>query len=127
MASLDDESQEDFRVNENFGIYKGALYESIIGESLVKQGYDLYYYKREDSKLEQDFFVRTQKSLVPVEVKARNGNAKSMKTLIESSHYSDIQFGIKFCHGNVGFQNKVYTFPYFCAFLLRRFLAQLQC
>ena len=127
VASLDDESQEDFRVNENFGIYKGALYESIIGESLVKQGYDLYYYKREDSKLEQDFFVRTQKSLVPVEVKARNGNAKSMKTLIESSHYSDIQFGIKFCHGNVGFQNKVYTFPYFCAFLLRRFLAQLQC
>ena len=125
VASLDDELQEDFRVNENFGVYKGALYESIVGESLVKQGYELYYYKRDDSKLEQDFFVRTQKSLVPVEVKSQNGNAKSMKTLISSEHYADIKFGIKFCHGNIGFQNNIYTFPYFCSFLLKRFLSQI--
>ena len=125
VASLDEDAQEDFRANQNFGVYKGALYESIVGESLVKQGYELYYYKRDDSKLEQDFFVRTQKALVPIEVKAQNGNAKSMKTLISSEHYGDIKFGIKFCHGNVGYQNNIYTFPYFCSFLLKRFLKQL--
>lgn len=126
VASLDDEAQEDFRVNENFGVYKGALYESVIGESLVKQGYELFYYKREDSTLEQDFFVRTKKSLVPVEVKAKNGNAKSMKTLITSKHYGDIKRGIKLCDGNIGLQNDIYTFPYFCSFLLKRYLKEVE-
>lgn len=41
-----------------------------LGEALVKSGYELYYYKREDSTLEEDFFVRTASELIPVEVKA---------------------------------------------------------
>ena len=36
--------------------------------------------------------------------------------------YPDIKFGIKFVNGNIGFQDNIYTFPYFCAFLLRRYL-----
>ena len=47
-----------FGMNYNMNIYKGGLYENMIGEALYKQGYDLYYYKRENSTLEQDFFVR---------------------------------------------------------------------
>ena len=49
IAMLDEETQEDLRVNKNLGIYKGALYESIVGEALYKQGYALYYYKREQA------------------------------------------------------------------------------
>ena len=45
-------------------VYKGALYENVIAEALCKQGYELFYYKKESSTLEQDFFVRTKKSLV---------------------------------------------------------------
>ncbi len=56
-------------------VYNGALYENAIGESLVKQGYSLFYYKRENSTLEEDFFVRTKKSLVPVEVKSTNNTS----------------------------------------------------
>ena len=41
------------------------MYESIVSEALRKSGYDLYYYKKEDSTLEQDFFVRTREWLVP--------------------------------------------------------------
>lgn len=122
IASLDDESQEDLRVNDNLGVYKGALYENIIAESLVKQGYSLYYYKREDSTLEEDFFVRTKKSLVPVEVKAVSGRSKSLRTLILSEHYPDIKYGIKLSINNIGFDNNIYTFPYFCSFLLKRYL-----
>lgn len=122
IASLDDESQEDLRVNDNLGVYKGALYENIISESLVKQGLGLYYYKREDSTLEEDFFVRTKKSLVPVEVKAVNGRSKSLRTLISSEHYPDIKFGIKLSKNNIGFENGIHTFPYFCSFLLKRYL-----
>lgn len=124
VAQLDDEAQVDLRANKNLGVYKGALYENVVGESLVKQGYSLYYYKREDGKLEQDFFVRDTQSLIPVEVKATNGTAKSLATLIDSEKYADIKYGIKFIKGNIGYNGKFYTFPYFCSFLLKRYLSE---
>ena len=122
VAMLDEEAQEDLRTNKNLGVYKGALYENVVGEALVKAGYKLYYYKRDDSTLEQDFFVRTASALIPVEVKAKNGTAKSMRTLISSEKYADIHCGIKFTGGNIGYSDDIYTFPYFCAFLLKRYL-----
>ena len=79
-----EEAQEDLRANKNLGVYKGALYENVVGEALVKSGYELYYYKREDSTLEEDFFVRTASELIPVEVKAKSGKAKSMQAMIEN-------------------------------------------
>lgn len=82
----------------------------------------MFYYKREDSTLETDFFVRSAISLIPVEVKAKTGKAKSMKTLIDSARYPDIHYGFKFSKNNIGHENGIYTFPYFCTFLLRRFM-----
>lgn len=122
VSMLDEESQDDLRANKNLGVYKGALYENIVGEALVKSGYDLYYYKREDSILEEDFFVRTAENLIPVEVKATNGRSKSLRTLINSERYPDIKYGIKFTGGNIGYSDDIYTFPYFCAFLLKKYL-----
>ena len=122
IAMLDDESQEDLRVNKNMNIYNGGLFESIVGEALVKSGCKLYYYKRENSTLEEDFFLRTRDSLVPVEVKASNNRSKSLSTLIGSEKYPDIRFGIKLINGNIGFENNIFTFPHFCSFLLKSFL-----
>ena len=122
ISMLDEEAQDDLRANQNLGVYKGALYENIVGEALVKSGCQLYYYKRDNSTLEEDFFVRTKDSLVPVEVKAGNNRSKSLQTLISGKNYGDINFGIKLCRGNIGYQNDIYTFPYFCAFLLKQFL-----
>lgn len=122
VALLDDEAQEDLRANKNLSVYKGALYESIVGEALVKSGYGLYYYKKDNSTLEQDFFVRTANTLIPLEVKSTNNKAKSLSLLVSSEKYSDIEYGIKLCAGNIGFNNGVYTFPYYCAFLLKRYL-----
>ena len=123
VAMLDDAAQDDLRMNKNLGVYKGALYENIVGEALVKCGYELYYYKREDSTLEEDFFVRTASDLIPVEVKAADGRSKSLRTLIEGKKYSDIHFGIKFAGRNIGYSDNIYTFPYFCTFLLKRYLS----
>ena len=122
VSMLDEESQEDLRANKNLGVYKGALYENMVGEALVKQGYRLFYYKRDDSTLETDFFIRSAASLIPIEVKAKDGRAKSMKTLISSDHYPDIRYGFKLSGNNIGHEDRVYTFPYFCAFLLKRFM-----
>lgn len=125
VAMLDEEAQDDLRANKNLGVYKGALYENIVGEALVKSGYSLYYYKRDDSTLEEDFFVRTREELVPLEVKAKRGTAKSLRTLIQSNKYEDISWGIKFSAGNIGVSDDIYTFPYFCAFLLKEYLKSL--
>lgn len=122
IAMLDEEAQDDLRVNKNMNVYKGGLYESIVGEALVKSGCKLYYYKKENSTLEEDFFLRTKTKLIPVEVKAANNKSKSLSTLIESEKYSEISYGIKLCNRNIGFENNIYTFPHFCTFLLKRYL-----
>ncbi len=44
--------------------------------------------------------------------------------LIEKDKYSDIHYGIKLCSKNVGFNGKFYTFPYFCTFLLKRYMLE---
>ena len=89
---------------------------------LKNAGFDLYYYKKENAQLEMDFFVRTAESLVPVEVKAKDGATASLNNLISFSSYEDIRFGIKLGQKNIGFNGKFYTIPYFCVFLLKRFL-----
>ena len=122
LSQLDDESQAEFRANRNLNTYKGGLYENIVAEALAKSGADLAYYKREDSTLEMDFFMRTMESLVPIEVKAGSARAKSLSTMIKSEHYPDITWGIKLKKGNVGFENDILTLPQWSAFLLRRLL-----
>ena len=95
---------------------------TILYEALKKAGCGLYYYKKDDSTLKEDFFMRTADNLVPVEVKATNNMARSLNTLINSDKYPDIKFGIKVVGGNIGCNNNVYTFPYFCTFLLKEYL-----
>ena len=122
ISTLDEEAQDDLRANKNLGIYKGALYENFVAEAFLKQGLGLYYYKKENATLEEDFFVRTKDVLIPVEVKANKNSSKSLNQLISNKNYSDIHYGIKLGDSNIGFENNIYTFPYFCAFLLKRYL-----
>ena len=122
ISTLDEEAQDDLRANKNLGIYKGALYENFVAEAFLKQGLGLYYYKKENATLEEDFFVRTKDVLIPVEVKANKNSSKSLNQLISNKNYSDIRYGIKLGDSNIGFENNIYTFPYFCAFLLKRYL-----
>ena len=124
IGSLDEEAQEDLRNNKNFNTYKGAIYENIVGDMLVKQGYKLYFYKNEKGTIEMDFFIRDKDSLIPVEVKATDGATVSLNNLIESEKYKDIKYGIKLGYKNIGFNGKFYTFPYFLTFLLKRYLKE---
>ena len=124
IGSLDEEVQEDLRNNENMNTYKGALFENIVGDMLVKEGYDLYFYKDDSKKIEMDFMIRDKNSLIPIEVKANDNATVSLNNLINNNLYKDIKYGIKLCNKNVGFNGKFYTFPYFLTFLLKRFLKE---
>ncbi len=126
IASLDEEAQEDLRANKNLGTYKGAIYENIVADMLVKQGYPLYYYSNDRPPIEMDFFVRDTGSLIPIEVKANDGATASLNNLLKEDKYPDIKYGIKLGYKNIGYNGKFYTFPYFLTFLLKRFLAEVQ-
>lgn len=124
IASLDEEAQEDLRANRNLGTYRGAIYENIVGDMLVKQGCRLFYYHSDRPALEMDFFIRDADSLIPVEVKANDGATASLNRLLNDDKYNDVKYGIKLGYRNIGFNGKFYTFPYFLTFLLRRFVAE---
>ncbi len=122
IASLDDEAQEDLRLNQNFNTFKGAIYENVVADMLVKSGYSLAFYRNEKGTVELDFFVRDKSSLVPIEVKAENDSTPSLNKLIQNEKFPDIHYGIKLANRNIGFNGSFYTFPYFLTFLLKRFL-----
>ena len=122
LGMMEPEVGEDVRVNRNLGIWKGALYENIVAEALVKSGRPLCYWRRDESKLEMDFFLRREDELVPVEVKGGNAGTHSLNEMIRSDKYPEISWGIKLADANIGFSDGKLTMPWFCAFLLDRFL-----
>ena len=46
------------------------------------------------------------------------------KPLIVSDRYPDICHGIKLTGGNIGLSGNFNTLPYFCAFLIKRYIKQ---
>ena len=79
---------------------------------LVKEEYDLYYYKSDKGTLKMDFFIRDRNSLISLEVKANDNSTVSLNHLIDCNNFKDIKYGIKLCNRNIGFNGKFYTFPY---------------
>lgn len=121
-ASLDEEASKDLRENKNFSTYKGAIYENVVGDMLKKSGYDLFFFKKEDGTQEIEFFARDANSLIPIDVKARDGRSVAMIGLITNNKIEDIKYGIKLAEKNIGFKDNIYTFPYFLSFLIKRYL-----
>lgn len=122
VSQLDEESQTDLRVNKNIGVYKGALYENIVADAFVKSGLELYYYNNTSKQIELDFVVRSKDNIVPIEVKTNNGTTKSVNKVIDDNKYDEVNYAIKLAKKNISFNGKVYTFPYFLAFLLKDYL-----
>lgn len=125
ISLLDEESQIDLKVNKNLGVYKGAIFENVVAEALKKSGAELVYYKREDSTLEIDFFIRTQNELLPIEVKSGNNKSKSLNEVITNDKYNNIKRGIKLAYANIGYENNVFTIPYFCGFMLKKWVGSI--
>ncbi len=124
IGSLDDEAQQDLRENKNFNTYKGAIFENVVADMLVKQGYSLFFYRNSQSSIEIDFIVRDSSSLIPVEVKSSDGSSLSLNKLIHNKKLEVVKYGIKLANKNIGFNGKFYTFPYFLTPFLKRFLRE---
>lgn len=97
--------------------YKGAIFENLMADTLIKKGQNLYYYQK-DSGLELDFLVRYKGECVPVEVKARSAQAKSLSTVRKHPEKYGIKHFIKFGDYNVGREGDLLTLPTYMQFLL---------
>ncbi|MCH9276778.1 ATP-binding protein [Bifidobacterium amazonense] len=115
VAMLEEGSQKDI-LDGNLGIYKGAIYENIVGDMFAKNGKPLYYYEKNNS-LEMDFFIRFNGMATAVEVKSsQNRKAKSMNSLIDNH---GVRHGIKLAPGNYGtIGDRVEVLPIYMAMFL---------
>ena len=123
MASIDSEDKKGVINKNKFDIYNGALYESLVSEELVKQGYNLYFYKNESATIELDFLVRKENFIIPIEVKKERGRATSLINCINNPKIN-VTKGIKLTHQNINYNGDFITIPYFLTFLLRRFVSE---
>lgn len=103
----------------NLGQGKGAIYESIVFDSLNKAGIDTFYFAKE-SGLEIDFVICYENESCLIEAKYKNGNTKSSKTVMKHpEHYGKTRL-IKIGDYNIGFENNILTIPHYLVFMLGR-------
>lgn len=85
----------------------------------MKSGYkELFFYLSKDSTEEFDFLIQVKNKVVPINVKPKKGQKKKLKVVMNNKN---LIFGIQFSRDNIGFNGKIFTFPYSLSFLLRRF------
>lgn len=117
IAMLEDGTTDNI-INGDLKVYKGAIFENIIADAFNKLHKDLYYYHK-SSGLEIDFVTRYNNELTLIEVKSNNGNAKSLKEILNNKDKYDISSNFKLADTNIGTTNVINTIPLYMAFLIK--------
>ena len=123
VAMLDYGTQVDILKGNLMG-YKGAIFENLMADFICKSGQKLYYFQK-DSGLELDFLVRYKGECVVIEVKAKSGKAKSLRTVLKNKNVYHINNAIKLGMYNVGREGEVLTIPLYMGFLIKDNLADI--
>ena len=94
-------------------VNNGAVMENAIAESLIRKGYDVYYYSNNSRRLEIDFVLNMNGLLSVMEVKS--GRKKSAKSLIKVLNEDKVvKIAIKVSDSNLSVdENGVRHYPLF--------------
>ena len=117
VAMLDYGTQADILRGNLLG-YKGAIFENLMADFLCKSGQKLYYFQK-DSGLELDFLVRYKGECIVLEVKAKSGKTKSLRTALKNKNVYHLNSAIKLGQYNVGREGEVLTIPLYMGFLIK--------
>lgn len=97
-------------------IYKGALAENYVAQTLKANGYDLYYWTSESPVAEVDFLIQKEGKIIPVEVKSgENVNSKSLKHFQKLTQPEKM---LRLSRKNWGTDGTVWAIPLYAAFCL---------
>ena len=73
------------------------LFENVIYYGVAERKIDGFLAQwKQNPALEMDFFVRDADTLIPVEVKSKDGATASLNHLIDWPSFPDISYGVKF-------------------------------
>ena len=97
------------------GNAKGGIYENVISEMLIKRGYNLNYYKTQNSSMEIEFVIEKDGEVAPVEVKAGNSSTASLNNYISTFKPS---VAYKLIDGNIGVSEQKVTLPHYMAMFI---------
>lgn len=96
-------------------IYKGAIVENYVAEVLKTKGYELYYFKKENS-MEIDFLIEKDDNVIPIEVKAgENIKSKSLDNYVKTFNP---KYSIRISARNFGFENNIKSIPLYAVYLI---------
>ena len=124
LVGMLEDGTTDAILSGSLGMGKGMLYEELIAEAVYKRGGRLFYFSKE-SGLELDFVINYLGDSTILEVKARDGNAKSAKTVMaHPDHYGKTQL-IRIKDSNLGISDGILTIPHYMAHLLFEWRATL--
>lgn len=98
------------------GSVKGGLYENFVASVLLRNGFELRYYKNDS--VEMEFLIETPSGLTAIEVKAQTGRTISLDTLIKRD---SVKVGYKFSGGNIGGLGKKVTLPHYMINFIKGF------
>ena len=117
LVGMLEDGTTDAILSGDLGMGKGMLYEALIADALYKRGGRLFYYAKE-SRLELDFIINYLGDSTILEVKARDGNSKSAKTVMaHPDHYGKTRL-IRIKDSNISETNGILTIPHYMAYLL---------
>ena len=117
LVGMLEDGTTDAVLSGNLRMGKGMLYEALIVDALYKRGGRLFYFAKE-SGLELDFVINYLGDSTILEVKARDGNTKSAKTVMaHPDHYGKTQL-IRIKDSNLGVTDGILTIPHYMAHLL---------
>lgn len=118
LVSMLEEGTQSSILEGNLLSYKGAIFENLVADIFGKMGRKLYYYHK-DGGVELDFLIRYKGKCVPIECKARNGNAKSLRTVLDHNEKYHIDEAFKLGDYNIGRKGNLLTIPMYLAFMLK--------
>ena len=102
--------------NQLSDLYKGALAENYVAQTLNASGYELYYWTSDSPAAEVDFLIQKKGKILPIEVKSgKNVSAKSLK------HFQKIyepKKVIRLSEKNFGTDGNVFAVPLYAVFCI---------
>lgn len=102
--------------NELSPLYRGALAENYVAQTLKASGYELYYWTSDTPAAEVDFVIQKEGQILPIEVKSgENVNAKSLKHFQNKYHPEKI---MRISEKNFGTDGNLYAIPLYAAFCI---------
>ncbi len=96
------------------GNAKGGIYENVISECLIKNGYKLYFYKPNDDR-EIEFLIEKNTEVLPIEVKSSNNRTTSLDLYIKDFNPSVAYKLVSTGNGSV---NTKKTIPHYMVIFL---------